>query len=116
MTEPRTGPFKRGMRDVATIQSRLTHARPNNRTQAVGRYARLENERMRLQRELDNWTMRKLEAERALARIDAEIAAMRDLLLGTPDAARTPARRRRAAPKGQEALVSAPALPEPLDY
>jgi hypothetical protein len=74
----------RGLRDVSTVQTRLIRATPANRTQAVSRFARLENERSRILRELEAWSARHTEAERMLAKVDEELAAMRILLLDAP--------------------------------
>ncbi len=87
MTTERKNQGKRGLRTLATLQTRLVNAKPANRTQAVSRYARLENERMRIQRELDAWNARRLEAERMLAAVDAELDTIKAMLLGTPAAA-----------------------------
>ncbi|MBS1165408.1 MAG: hypothetical protein H6R00_1433 [Proteobacteria bacterium] len=95
---------KRGMRNLATIQTRMISVTPANRTQAVSRYARLEHERMRIQRELEAWNARKLEAERMLAKADAELAAMRDFLLGTAAAGTSVPPLHIVLPKGREAL------------
>lgn len=88
----------RGLRDVATVQTRLTRATPSNRTQAVSRFARLENERTRLLRELEAWSARRAEAERMLAKVDEELATMRVMLLDAPPSppreAPSPRRRR----------------------
>lgn len=88
----------RGLRDVATVQTRLTHVAPSNRTQAVSRFARLENERTRLLRELEAWSARQAEAERMLAKVDEELSAMRVMLLDAPpsppSAGSSPRRRR----------------------
>ncbi|MQT14772.1 hypothetical protein [Segnochrobactrum spirostomi] len=87
MTTEQKTQGKRGLRTLATLQTRLVNAKPANRTQAVSRYARLENERMRIQRELDAWNARRLEAERMLAAVDAELDTIKAMLLGTPAAA-----------------------------
>jgi hypothetical protein len=91
---------KRGMRDIATVQTRVAGSTPSNRTQAVSRFARLENERMRILRELDTWDARKAEAERMLAKVEAELASLKALLFGAPPApsgAKRPRRRGRSA-------------------
>lgn len=116
MSHERRGLAQRGMRDVATVQTRLISSAPTNRTQAVSRYARLENERMRLQRELDAWNARRLEAERMLAKVDAELHVMREFLLGTAAAAKTVTPTRRAAPKGHEALRQPAASSALIEY
>ncbi len=87
MTRERKTAAKRGLRQLSTLQTRLDSTSLANRTQAVSRFARLENERMRIQRELDAWTARKIEAERMLAAVDAELDGVKALLLGTPVAA-----------------------------
>lgn len=116
MSHERRGLSQKGMRDVATVQTRLVSSAPTNRTQAVSRYARLENERMRLQRELDAWNARRLEAERMLAKVDAELQVMRQFLLGTPAAVQTSTPSRRAAPKGREALRQPAASGALIEY
>ena len=96
---------KRGMRDVATVQTRIGSTSPANRTQAVARFARLENERMRILRELDAWNARKQEAERMLAKVEAELSALQTVLLGAPPVPSGPSRpppRGRPAQKVQE--------------
>lgn len=95
----------RGLRDVATVQTQIVRSTPTNRTQAVSRFARLENERMRILRELDAWNARKCEAERMLAKVEEELSAMQALLL---DSRPVPARpvqapQRRAAARAGEA-------------
>lgn len=82
----------RGMRDLATVQTLLGQHAPASRTQAVSRFARLENERMRLLRELNAWTARKLNAERMLAKVEDDICAMQRLLIEPPDGARAAGR------------------------
>ncbi len=77
----------RGLREVSTVQTQITRSAPANRTQAVSRFARLENERIRIQRELDAWNTRKAEAERMLAKVGEELAAMQALLLDRPSGA-----------------------------
>ncbi|WP_371345993.1 hypothetical protein [Ancylobacter sp. IITR112] len=100
----------RGLRDVATVQTRLTRSAPANRTQAVSRFARLENERTRLLRELEAWSARQAEAERMLAKVDEELASMRVLLLDAPPSPQpqTPAPRRS---RQRQKPAAAPAAP-----
>lgn len=100
MSEERKRVAKRGMRDIATVQSRATGSAPSNRTQAVSRFARLENERMRILRELDAWIARKTEAERMLAKVEAELVSLQALLLGAPPA---PSGAKRPMPRGRPA-------------
>jgi predicted nucleic acid-binding Zn-ribbon protein len=44
----------------------------------------LENEKARLNRELDNWNGRKNSAEKKLAKVEEELAMIKTLLLGDP--------------------------------
>ncbi|WP_454916591.1 hypothetical protein [Xanthobacter sediminis] len=117
MSTDRKAARMRGLRDVSTVQTRIARSTPSNRTQAVSRFARLENERMRILRELDAWNARKGEAERMLAKVEAELAAMRTLLLDAPPPAPRPAsgpRRRRA--HGEAAAPAATQTPELIEY
>lgn len=98
MSGERKKPGKRGMRDIATVQTRVAGSTPSNRTQAVSRFARLENERMRILRELDAWVARKTEAERMLAKVEAELVSLQALLLGAPPA---PSGAQRPPPRGR---------------
>lgn len=107
--EPKT-PRTRGLRDVATVQTRLTRSAPANRTQAVSRFARLENERTRLLRELEAWSARRAEAERMLAKVDEELASMRTLLLDAPP---SPAREAPAPRRHRREDVKAAPPPSP---
>lgn len=104
----------RGLRDVSTVQTQIVRSTPANRTQAVSRFARLENERMRILRELEAWSARKREAERMLAKVEEELAAMQALLLEAPSVRppADPARRRRTS--GEARAVPAAARPHAL--
>lgn len=84
MSADRKAPRMRGLRNVSTVQTQVTRSKPGNRSQAVSRFARLENERMRVLRELDAWNARKAEAERMLAKVNEELAIMQALLLDPP--------------------------------
>lgn len=112
MSSDRKAARMRGLREVSTVQTQIARSAPSNRTQAVSRFARLENERMRILRELDAWNARKVEAERMLAKVEEELAAMQALLLEAPAGARrgvSPSRRQRPSePAGAE-----PAAPRP---
>lgn len=108
MSTDRKAPKMRGLRDVATVQTQIVRSAPTNRIQAVSRFARLENERMRILRELDAWNARKCEAERMLAKVEEELAAMQALLLETQPTPARPAAapKRRAAARAGEAPPS----------
>lgn len=75
---------RRNLRDVTTLRTLSDRSAPANRTQAVSRFARLENERARLLRELDAWVVRKDAAERKLAAVETELAGLKRALLDEP--------------------------------
>jgi hypothetical protein len=103
----------RGLREVSTVQTQIARSAPSNRTQAVSRFARLENERMRILRELETWNTRKREAERMLASVEEELAIMQALLLEAPPASRaaSPLRRQRPSEPADAAPVALHAHP-----
>lgn len=74
----------KGLREVATLQTLAHGAQPRERHHAVSRFARLENERARLERELGMWEIRKRATEDKLAKVYAQIEALRPLLLEEP--------------------------------
>jgi len=74
----------RSLRDVTTLRVLSDRSAPTTRTQAVSRFARLENERVRLVRELNAWSARKDAAERKLAALETELAGLKHVLLGEP--------------------------------
>lgn len=74
----------RGLREVATLQTLSCGARRCERPQLVNKFARLENERARLERELGMWESRKSTTEDKLAEINKRIVALRPLLLEDP--------------------------------
>ena len=73
-----------GLRDVATLQTLSHGARPRDRHHLVSRFARLENERARLEREADMWRTRKRATEDKLAKVNAQIDVLQELLLEEP--------------------------------
>jgi len=73
---------RRGLRDMTTLRTLSNQSTPVNRMQAVSRFAMLENERVRVLRELGTWGARKEAAERKLAAIETEFAELRSQLLG----------------------------------
>lgn len=80
--EPRKGPS--GLRDVATLQTLTHRGQPRNRHQLVSRFARLENERARLEQELGMWATRRQATKDKLVKIYEQIDALRPLLLEEP--------------------------------
>lgn len=74
---------KGALREVATLQTLSHGAQPRGRSMLVSRFARLENERARLERELDMWRTRVSATEDRLAHIYKTIDELRPLLLET---------------------------------
>lgn len=85
---------RRGMRDMRTIQTLANQSVVVTRPQAVSRFARLESERSRLERELGTWAARQEVAERMLAKVREELAVLQQFLL-QPSSPSASARRRR---------------------
>ena len=81
-SQPRKGP--RGLRDVATLQTLGHGAQPRERHQLVNQFARLENERARLERELGMWNTRRKATEDKREKVYEQIDALRPLLLEEP--------------------------------
>ncbi len=84
MSDKEEKPRARGLRDVATLQTLGHGGQPRDRHQLVSRFARLENERARLERELGMWETRKAATEDKLAKVYEQIEALRPLLLEDP--------------------------------
>lgn len=78
----KTGPG--GLRSVATLQTLSNSAQPRERHHLVSRFARLENERARLEREAEMWATRKTATDDKLAKICEQIDALRAALLEEP--------------------------------
>ena len=101
-------PRARGLREVATLQTVLHGARPRERHHLVSRFARLENERARLERELEMWTARKSATESTLSKLHEQIETLRPRLLEEetpavrPEGRPSPAGRRKR-PSGKPA-------------
>lgn len=73
--------LRRGMRNTKTIQTLANQSAVTSRPQAVSRFARLESERARLERELETWVARKEAAERMLAKVREELSVLQQFLL-----------------------------------
>lgn len=71
----------RSVGEVVTMQTLVQAKLPRERHQQVTRFARLENERARLERELGMWEQRKAAIEDRLGGICRQIDAIRSLLL-----------------------------------
>lgn len=80
-----------GLRSIATLQTLAGGATPRERHQLANRYARLENERARLEREIGIWENCRQTAANKLAKVHEEIGALRLMLDEVP--AEKPARR-----------------------
>jgi len=73
-----------GLRCVATLQTLARDARPRERHQVANRFARLENERARLEREIGIWETRLQATTKKLTKVREEIDALRPLLDEAP--------------------------------
>lgn len=96
----------KGFREVATLQTLAHGTQPRERHELASRFARLENERRRLELELGIWETRKSATEDKLANICRQIEALRPLLLDDPAAlprARAARRERRSRAATEEA-------------
>jgi len=74
----------RGLRSVATLQTLARSTEPQERYQIANRYARLENERARLEREVGIWENRLQATAKKLAQVRDEIDKVRPLLEEAP--------------------------------
>ena len=70
-----------GLRRIATPQTLADGATPCDRHHMANRFARLENDRARLERELVVWERCRRAVATRLAKVNAEIAALRPALL-----------------------------------
>lgn len=109
-----------GLRKVATLQTLANGAKPRERHHLANRFARLENERARLERELSGWENCRQTAMRKLAKVNEEIESLRAVLI-EPTGKRAIFRKshgQRHAPT--EAQAREPLLPRhraiPLEY
>jgi septal ring factor EnvC (AmiA/AmiB activator) len=81
-TENRKSP--NGLRSVATLQTLARSTEPQERYQIANRYARLENERARLEREVGIWENRLQATAKKLAKVREEIDTVKPLLEEAP--------------------------------
>lgn len=109
-----------GLRCVATLQTLSRNAKPRERHQIANRFARLENERARLEHEIGIWEGRLQATTKKLATVRDEIDSLRPLLDEAPArnaACRTGRRRARgAAPTDTEERHPAPNRTMQLGY
>jgi len=73
-----------GLRSVATLQTLARSTEPQERYQIVNRYARSENERARLEREIGIWENRLQATTEKLAKVREEIDTIKPLLEEAP--------------------------------
>jgi hypothetical protein len=73
-----------GLHSIATLQTLANGAKPCERQHMATRFARLENERTRLERELMIWEERSRATATKLVKVGAGIAALRPALLEAP--------------------------------
>lgn len=70
----------RSLYRLATLQTLANGAKPRERRHLANRFARLENERARLERELSSWESCRLTAAHKLATVNTELASLRSAL------------------------------------
>lgn len=101
-----------GLRKIATLQTLSDGAKPRERHHMATRFARLENERARLERELSTWDNCRRATAIKLAKVNESIAAMQPVLF-EPAAKHAVFRqghgRRRTPAETQESGSTAPA-------
>ncbi|MFI5016035.1 MAG: hypothetical protein ACHQAY_27180 [Hyphomicrobiales bacterium] len=73
-----------GLRNIATLRTLANGAKPRQRHQIANRFARLENERARLERELGMWDNCRHATAIKLAKVNEEIAELRPALFEAP--------------------------------
>lgn len=84
----------KGLRDTATLEGVTRRAVPSSRERAARELVRLEQEKARLERELDTWIARQKQTERRLVAVLGRLNLLQQMLL-TSSADRAP---RAAAP------------------
>lgn len=73
-----------GLRNVQTLQTMSHGTRSKERHHLVSRFARLETERARLEREVEMWDARKRATEAKLTKVREQLAELQALLLEEP--------------------------------
>src|SRR5262249_30405414 len=73
-----------GLHRIATLQTLANGTKPSERHHLANRFARLENERARLERELITWEDRGRAPATKLADLNARVAALRSALFEGP--------------------------------
>jgi hypothetical protein len=74
----------RGLRDIGTVRTVVAKQQKNDRSHIVGKYARLDAERTRIEREIEMWSTRKVASEVRLTAILKEIDIIRPSLISEP--------------------------------
>jgi hypothetical protein len=109
-----------GFRSLATMQTLVRGAKPRERHQVANRYARLENERARLEREVGMWEACRRAAVAKLEKVHAEIDLLRPLLVEVPakKAVHRRGRGQRRTPASTDVAGPSPARVRsmPLEY
>ena len=86
----------KGMRDIPTIQGLNKQSAPTTRPQAATELARLEHEKVRLERELKMWIGNQKRTESQLQQVEERLAVLQQILDQTADDDQTePSDRRR---------------------
>lgn len=75
----------KGMRDIPTIQGLNKQSAPTTRPQAATELARLEHEKVRLERELKMWIGNQERTEGRLRRVEERLTILQQILNQTAD-------------------------------
>lgn len=71
---------RRGLRDIATGQRGQRRGLPQSRQQAISDLGRLEQEKIRLERELAIWQANQRRTEQRMALVEARLAQLQPVL------------------------------------
>ncbi|WP_144055594.1 hypothetical protein [Octadecabacter antarcticus] len=80
----------KGLRDIGTVRTVVQNQQKHERSHMVGRFARLDAERTRLEREIAMWSSRKTIAEVKLEVVVKQIDTLRPMLLDNPTTTKPP--------------------------
>jgi len=108
----------KGLRDIGTVRTVVQRQQKLERSHMIGRFARLDAERARMERELVMWSTRTTATEAKLAAVIEQIDAISPLLLGEPMPVKSRPRGQGHAPASSEVLGSNTPrhLSVPLNY
>ncbi|MEM9664031.1 MAG: hypothetical protein AAF970_03800 [Bacteroidota bacterium] len=112
-------PRPRGMRDIRTAQNLLNRSKPSGRAQAVTQLARLEHERMRLEREMKLWAQKYTQTKNRLHGVLKQLSdleSLSDELAAREGLTPTNKQLRKLAQSGLPSRKRASHDPSPADF